>query len=182
MADNVTVARPYAKALFDLALEHNQLSSWSKVLQDLSYCISDPHAYQFINNPESTVEMQHELLMSVMHKSSYGLDLKWIDHLIFLLTENKRLLLLPDIFAQFEALRREQEKTLTVNVNSYAVLTQEQQQQLIQSLSHRLQRQVDLHINIDKSLLGGAVIRAGDLVIDGSVRGKLTKLGAQLVA
>ena len=89
---------------------------------------------------------------------------------------------MPDIYAQYESLRAEQEKTLTANVSSFAALTTTEQQDLINSLSQRLQRKVTLEVNIDKSLLGGAVIHAGDLVIDGSVRGKLTKLATNLAA
>ena len=105
-----------------------------------------------------------------------------VNHLVGLLADNKRLQALPDIYLQYEALRAEQEKTLTAKVSSFAVLTSAQQQHLISSLSQRLQRQVTLDVSIDTSLLGGAVIRAGDLVIDGSVRGKLNKLSSNLAA
>ena len=91
-------------------------------------------------------------------------------------------MLLPDIYALYEAHRAEQEKTLHVDVSSYSDLSSAQQQRLIESLSQRLQRKVSLKISIDPSLLGGAIIRAGDLVIDGSVRGKLNKLSTELAA
>ena len=91
-------------------------------------------------------------------------------------------MLLPDICIEFEKLRAEQEKTVTVTVKSFAPLTPEQELQLVKSLSQRLQRHVMLDTSIDASLLGGAVIRAGDLVIDGSLRGKLIKLGTDLAA
>ena len=87
---------------------------------------------------------------------------------------------MPDIKAIFEVLRAEQEKTLKVKVISFAELTKEQQAQLTSSLSQRLERQVTLEVNLDKSLLGGAVVHAGDLIIDGSVRGKLNKLRTEL--
>lgn len=182
MSDNVTIARPYAKAIFNHALESKQLAAWSIVLQDLAQVVLDPNASRFICNPENSIELQSQLLLFVIEKSTHAAQTDPIKNLVHLLTTNKRLLLLPDICAQFEALRAEQEKTLTVQVSSFATLTGEQEQQLVQSLSQRLQRQVMLDINIDKSLLGGAVIRAGDLVIDGSVAGKLTKLGATLAA
>ena len=186
MSDNVTIARPYAKAIFNHALDKNLLASWSIILHDLAQTVLDPRASRFISNPESAVELQSQLLLSVLsstlNKTGDAIDMTPIDNLVHMLTTNKRLLLLPDICAQFEVLRAEQEKTLTVQVSSFATLTDEQEQHLVQSLSKRLQRQVMLNITIDKSLLGGAVIRAGDLVIDGSVAGKLTKLGAALAA
>lgn len=182
MSDNVTIARPYAKAIFNHALANKQLTAWSIVLNDLAQTVLDPRASRFICNPESSAELQSQLLLSILVKSNHAIGMEHIDNLVHLLTANKRLLLLPDICAQFEVLRAEQEKTLTVQVNSFTTLTEEQQQHLVQSLSQRLQRQVKLEINIDSSLLGGAIIHAGDLVIDGSVAGKLTKLGAMLAA
>lgn len=182
MSDNVTIARPYAKAIFNHALRENQLVAWSIILQELANAVLDPSASSFINNPGSAVELQSQLLLFVLEKSKHGIENDPIEKWVQLLAENKRLLLLPDICAQFEELRAEQEKTMTVNVSSFAPLTTEQQQRLIQALSQRLQRQVMLEMKIDKSLLGGAVIHAGDLVINGSVVEKLTKLGAALAA
>ncbi len=180
MSDNVTIARPYAKAIFNHALAKKQLAAWSIILHDLALTVLDPQASGFICNPESTVELQIQLLLSVVVKSKPAIEMNDIENLVHLLAANKRLLLLSDISAQFEVLREAQEKTVTVQVSSFAAFTEEQQQNLVQSLSDRLQRHVMLDINIDKSLLGGAVIRAGDLVIDGSVAGKLAKLGATL--
>lgn len=91
-------------------------------------------------------------------------------------------MLLPEIKALYEVYRAEQEKILEVDVVSYSELTPAQQQRLSESLSQRLSRKVSLKISIDPSLLGGALIRAGDLVIDGSVRGKLNMLGTSLAA
>lgn len=187
MSDNVTIARPYAKAIFNHALASKQLAAWSIVLQELAQTVLDPCASRFICNPDNAAALQSELLLAVVSQSSLAksyqaINMAHIENLVHMLVTNKRLLLLPDICAQFEVLRAEQEKTLTVQVSSFAALTEEQEQHLIQTLSERLQRQVMLDVNIDKSLLGGAVLHAGDLVIDGSVRGKLTKLGATLAA
>ena len=182
MSDNVTIARPYAKAIFNHALANKNLADWSVVLQTLSQAVLDPIATQFICNPGSATALQTQLLLAVLEKSNLIGDAPSTESLVRLLSAHKRLLLLPAISAQFEMLRAEQEKTLTVQVSTFAALPDEQQQSLIQSLSHRLQRHVVLEINIDPSLLGGAVIHAGDLVIDGSVRGKLTKLGTELAA
>lgn len=182
MSDNTTIARPYAKALFQHALAKNLLPEWSVILHDLAQVMLDADAQQFISNPATTADLQKQLVMAIFAQLKQVADLSSIDNLISLLAANKRLLLLPDVYVQFEVLRAEQEKTLTVSVISFSALSSQQNQQLIDRLSHRLQRQVTLEVSIDKSLLGGAIIRAGDLVIDGSVRGKLIKLGTELAA
>jgi len=182
MSDNTTIARPYAKAIFQVALDLHQLSEWSGILQTLAQSVLEPAAESFILNPAVTTVQQSQLIMSVFDPVNYGKIMPLIESVVNLLALNRRLLVLPDIYAQFEVLRAEQEKTLTVQVSSFASLTHEQQQQLMTRLSQRLQRQVTLDVSIDASLLGGAIIRAGDLVIDGSVRGKLNKLANTLAA
>lgn len=178
MSDSTTIARPYAKAIFEHALAEKNLAQWSEHLLMLAQAVLNPQASQFIGNPASTEEQQIELLQSVCG----GKDNKSLNNLITLLAANKRLLLLPEIKALYEVHRAEQEKTLDVDVISFSTVSSAQQQKLVDSLSKRLQRKVSLKISIDPSLLGGAVIRAGDLVIDGSVRGKLNKLGTGLAA
>ena len=180
MSDSTTIARPYAKAIFESALEEKKLAEWSQYLSVFAYTVLDSLANQFIANPASTNEQQIELLLSVL--CSKDKENKSLINLINLLTINKRLMLLPEIKALYEVHRAEQEKTLGVDVISFSELSSAQEKQLIESLSERLQRKVSLNISIDQSLLGGAVIRAGDLVIDGSVRGKLNKLSTDLAA
>ncbi len=182
MSDNTTIARPYAKAIFQHALDNQQLPLWSDRLQDLAQVMLEPAAQRFITNPATTADLQKQFVLSFLRTNKQTTDLSSTENLISLLAANKRLLILPDVWLQYEMLRAEQEKTLVVYVTSFVELHKTQQEQLINRLSHRLQRQVTLEVNIDKSLLGGAVIRAGDLVIDGSVRGKLTKLATELAA
>ncbi|RUR20606.1 F0F1 ATP synthase subunit delta [Legionella sp. km535] len=180
MSDSTTIARPYAKAIFEHALAEKKLAEWSEYLMILAQAVLTPQASQFIANPSSTDAQQIELLQTVCKEKVK--DDKSLNNLIALLAANKRLMLLPEIKALYEVHRAEQEKTLGVDVISFSEVSPAQQQQLIESLSNRLQRKVSLRISIDPSLLGGAVIRAGDLVIDGSVRGKLNKLGTGLAA
>lgn len=180
MSDSTTIARPYAKAIFEHALAEKKLAEWSEYLMILAQAVLTPQASQFIANPSSTDAQQIELLQTVCNEKVK--DDKSLNNLIALLAANKRLMLLPEIKALYEVHRAEQEKTLGVDVISFSEVSPAQQQQLIESLSNRLQRKVSLKISIDPSLLGGAVIRAGDLVIDGSVRGKLNKLGTGLAA
>ena len=180
MSDSTTIARPYAKAIFEHALAEKKLAEWSEHLFTLAQTVLSPQASDFITNPAAKVEQQIELLQSVC--SSGQTEDKSLNNLITLLATNKRLMLLPEIKGLYEAHRAEQEKTLDVDVVSFADITPAQQEQMIESLSKRIQRKVSLKISIDPSLLGGAVIRAGDLVIDGSVRGKLNKLSTGLAA
>jgi F-type H+-transporting ATPase subunit delta len=180
MSDSTTIARPYAKAIFEYALGEHKLAEWSAHLRNLAQTVLIPEAEQFVTNPATTVEQHIELLQTVVGAKSN--EHKPLNNWVELLATNKRLLLLPEIYALYEAHRAEQEKTLDVNVFSYSDLSSEQQQRLIESLSQRLKRKVSLKISIDPSLLGGAIIRAGDLVIDGSVRGKLNKLSTDLAA
>lgn len=182
MSDMTTIARPYAKAVFEYAHAAHELAAWSVVLNCLSHAVLNKDANMFIDNPEATIEQQSQLLLALFAHAGENKQLPAIQNLVAMLAENRRLLLLPDIYTQFEALRAEQEKTLTVDVQSFSTLTDAQQKELTHSLSLRLQRQITLAICIDKSLLGGAIIRAGDLVIDGSVRGKLNKLSTNLAA
>ena len=183
MSESITIARPYAKAIFAHALAAKKLAKWSALLRDLAQVVLDPQAIHFFSNPASSSEQKSRLLLTVCrHEQAEHDDQKAMENLVVLLSENKRLLLLPDICALYELLRAEQEKTLTVEVTSFSELTEQQKNKLIQSLSDRLQRQISLDVTINKSILGGAIIRAGDLVIDGSVQGKLNKLRSNLAA
>lgn len=180
MSDITTIARPYARAIFEYALAEKKLAEWSAYLHQFAQAVQTTEAAQFIANPASSVEQQEELMLSVIKENSE--KNKALRNVVALLASNKRLMLLPAIQALYEAFKAEQEKTLDVTVSSFADLSAEQQKRLQEALSNRLQRKVSLKVTIDPTLLGGAVIQAGDLVIDGSVRGKLNKLYSELAA
>lgn len=182
MSEMITIARPYAKAIFEHAKRQEDFALWSEVLRVLAQAVLTSEASQFIDNPSSTAEMQCALLSSLFEQCHLGDEQAVLSNFLALLANNKRLAVLPGIHDQYEALRAEHEKTLVVQVQSYNPLTQQQQQHLAKMLGKRLQRQISLEVYIDKSLLGGAVIQAGDLVIDGSVRGKLNQLRTNLAA
>ncbi|KTD52004.1 ATP synthase F1 subunit delta [Legionella quinlivanii] len=181
MPDTVTLARPYAKAIFEHALNEKKLAVWSEYLNLLALLVMNEQSERFINNPATTAAQHSEFLSSLL-PSNAGADADALNNLIALLSENRRLMLLPDIMVLFEAERAEHEKTLEVEVFSYSELSDTQQDKLAKALSERLQRKVKLNIVIDKSLIGGAIINAGDLVIDGSVSGRLTTLRTSLAA
>lgn len=179
MSETITIARPYAKAIFEHAQHANQCATWSNILNALAMALLTPEARSFIANPGSTKEAHLMLLDAVVAAASKD-EQTPAHELLALLVENKRIGLLPDIKVIFDSLRQEAEKTIKVQVQSFSPLSTTQQKALIEQLSQRLKREVELEQSIDSSLLGGAIIHAGDLVIDGSVRGKLNKLANSL--
>lgn len=182
MSDTTTIARPYAKAIFEMALAANLLPEWSAVLTTLAQTVSNPDTLQFIRNPSVTAEQQGQLLLSVLAARKPNVDEKFIAGFVMLLAKNKRLLSLPGIATQYALFRAEQEKTMIVNVHSFSPLSDGQQKRLIETLTKRLKREISLDMSIEPSLLGGALIQAGDLVMDGSIRGQLLKLKNILAA
>ncbi len=176
MSINSTTARPYAKAAFELAIQHNSMAAWSELLTTAAWVVSQAKIQRFLQDPRYSWEMQYSQLVaiceSVMNEEGRNL--------FKLLAENERLFVLPEIAELFTAYRIEHEKIVHVQVTSAFPLNNSEQQHLSQVLKIRLQRDVTLDCEIDKSLIGGAVIRAGDLVIDSSVRSQLTRLKTAL--
>ena len=179
MSDSTTIARPYAKAVFELAVAHKNLGEWSTWLNLLSQAVLNSESKTFIENPVSTSE-QHAVLLSAVLEKALGNIPELASHFVRILADNNRLAILPEMTAIFEVMRSDFEKTMTVDVLTFSEMDKSQQEKLVDTLSKKLQRQVALDIIVDPSLLGGAVIKAGDMVIDGSVRGKLDKLQAEL--
>lgn len=183
MSDSATIARPYAKAVFEHALSNKKLADWENYLHALSLIAKDEQALSFLRNPASTSEQQAELFSAVINLMPTT-DQVYLKNFIQTLVYYKRLLVLPEIAALYSSMKATHEKMLSVNVKSFSELSSTQQNNLINSLSRRLNCEVTLNITIDKSLMGGAIINVDDLglVIDGSVRGKLKKLRSRLAA
>lgn len=178
MAELTTLARPYAKAAFEAAVEAAKLGDWSSSLTLVAAVVSDPSVKAALSLPSLTGEKQAQLVMDLCGDEIIG----QVKNFVAILAENKRIPLMPEIVALFEALKANQEMKVDVNIISAFPLTGPLQEKLAASLKAKLQRDVVLHSETDKSLIGGAVIRAGDLVIDGSVRGKLAKLAESMKA
>lgn len=176
MAETVTAARPYAQAAFDVARASGKLKNWSEWLAAAAALVSDAKVRALIGNPRVARAQIQGLMLDALDGA---LDPQ-AKNFIRLLTENQRLALLPDIATLFEASRAEAEGTLRVQVISAMALSDEQQRTLAAALKKRFQREVTLHCDIDKNIIGGAIIRAGDRVIDGSARGKLQRLAQAL--
>ena len=176
MAESLTIARPYAQAAFLFADQHHALKDWSEMLQLLAAVATDPAMADMIENPQLTDKQVAGLFIGI---GGERLNEK-CNNFIRLLAENGRLQLLPDIAALFEIQRREAENTVQAQLVTAYPASEPQKDAVIAALKKRLERDIELQCSTDSSLLGGAIIRAGDLVIDGSVRGKLDRLGNAL--
>ena len=174
MAERITVARPYAKAVFKLALSQKHMPQWSEVLRLAASVVADPRVGALLSNPAISAEQLVGLMSDV---GGGGLD-EQARNFIATLAANRRLGYLPEIAARYEQLRAEAERTVEVTVTSAIELSAAQKNQYAQALAKRLGREVRLSCQTDPSLLGGAVVRADDLVIDGSVRAGLAQLAA----
>lgn len=177
MADLSTLARPYAKAAFELARDSQRLKEWSEALNALAAAIQSPQLASLIGNPA----LAKADLADVLGKAVGSMLGAQGQSLARLLVENNRLSAAPQIAEQFAVLRAEAESRVDVEITSATAVPAEQQQKLVDAISKRLARTVSVTWNTDEALVAGAVIRAGDLVIDGSVKGELEKLRTALV-
>jgi F-type H+-transporting ATPase subunit delta len=172
MAELTTIARPYAKAAFEVAAFADSLQSWSEMLAQLAKVVSNERVAEVLASPSLTGEQQAKIIIDLC-----GDEINEpLQNFVAVLSENKRLPLLPEIFALFDVLKAEREKTVDVEISTAFELADETELKLAQAIKAKLNRDVNIHSQIDKNLIGGMVIRAGDLVIDDSVRGKLNKL------
>ncbi|MBV4538781.1 MULTISPECIES: F0F1 ATP synthase subunit delta [Pseudomonas] len=176
MAELTTLARPYAKAAFEHAQAHQQLANWSAMLGLAAAVSQDDTMQRLLKAPRLTSAQKAATFIEVCGDK---FDAQ-AQNFIHVAAENGRLLLLPEIADLFELYKAELEKSVDVEVTSAFALNQEQQDKLAKVLSARLGQEVRLHASEDASLIGGVLIRAGDLVIDGSVRGKIAKLAEAL--
>ena len=185
MADNNTVARPYAQAIFEVAQESDALEELSQSLDAASELMSDGQVAAFLARPSMTDPQRLEFLQGLFAKavgegSVFAGGSKHGTNFLKLLLENGRVVALPEIAEQFEALKAVVENTVDAVVTAAAPLSAEQEQDIAASLRERLGRDVRISTEIDENLIGGAVIRAGDVVIDGSLRARLDGLANAL--
>ncbi|HIP52406.1 MAG TPA: F0F1 ATP synthase subunit delta [Chromatiales bacterium] len=171
-----TVARPYAEAVFQRARETGNLENWSEMLELLKLIVTDSQMTALVSSPELSRE---ELTQIILDVAGDRLDREG-RNLLRLLIENKRLSVVPEIRALYETLKDESEGAIHVEVSSPFELTSEQEKTLASALQERLGREVNIATRTDPSLIGGLLIRAGDLVIDGSVQGHLRRLETEL--
>lgn len=178
MAQLTTLARPYAKAAFGTAESSSKLEVWSKSLAVLAAVAQQPRVAGFLADPSRNSGEQAQTLIDLCGNE---VDAK-VQNFVLVLAANKRLGLLADIVVLFEQFKAERERTVDVDVVSAFPMDAAAQQQLSAVLKNKLQREIKLSTSVDKSLIGGVVVRAGDTVIDNSISGRLKKLAEAMSA
>ena len=175
MSELTTVARPYAKAAFDFAVEEKAMDSWLTQLTFAAEVAKDETIKGYLSGGAS-VEQAQTLFLNVCGEqvNSQG------QNFLKVMAENERLLVLPLVLEHFLALKAEFDQEVTVEVTSAVEITVEQKTTLSAALEKRLARKVKLNCNIDVNIVSGLIIKAGDMVIDGSVQGKLSRLATTL--
>ncbi len=177
MSELATMARPYASAVFKRAAETSQTAKWSEQLAFMSAVVDDTTMSALVKNPKVKKEKLSELLLDISqgHVDSEG------SNFLKLLLQNNRLGLLPYIASQFEELKAENEGYIEVDVFTAFAFTKEAQNKFAASLEKTFSKKVHMNVALDKSLIGGVLVRAGDRVIDGSIKGQLQNLQKSLL-
>jgi len=176
MAELVTIARPYAEAVFKLAREKNALASWSESLALLDSVIGDPLVQERIGNPKVSAHQLEGLIIGVAGSHIDGAA----RNLVQVLIANGRLDVMPQIRALYESLRREHEGVLQVRLTSAMPVADDQLKALVAALEQKYRKKVSVHVEIDPQLIGGVRAAVGDQVIDATVRGRLEAMAAAL--
>ena len=185
MADIATTSRPYARAAFSAAEDAARaggaggagaLAQWEEFLGVAGAAVLDPQLAPLIGSPRVMPRELVQFLLELAGRPAGGAE----QNLLSLLAENRRLRLLPEIAAQFAVLRAEAEGEADVELLTAMELTPEQLQTLTAALTQRLRRKVRIEQKLDRTLIGGAIVRHGDLVFDGSLRGRVERLGVAL--
>jgi F-type H+-transporting ATPase subunit delta len=183
MADNNTLARPYAQAIFDVARESGDLATWGAALDVASQVLADGQVAEYLSDPKFSDARRYEFLTGLFGEAGAdvlsGKDKKG-GNFLKLLLEYRRIAVLPEIAAHFETLKADIENRVDATVTSAVALSETQIGEIAKALKERLGRDVKVTTEIDEDLIGGAVIRAGDVVIDGSLRARLAGLATAL--
>lgn len=172
MSAQSNIARPYAQALFELAEEQNDLDGWAEHLDILAAVASDTTLLDLTNDPHVSDDQMVELIIGVCGKK-LGEGGK---NLVKLLVRNGRVADLPDIAEAFAARKAEAEKVITAEMITASPINKDQQKQFVDALKKKLGRSVELEFAVNEDLIGGAIIRAGDWIVDGSVKAQLEQL------
>jgi F-type H+-transporting ATPase subunit delta len=175
MSELTTVARPYAKAAFEFALDNSAIDEWFEMLSFAAEVAKNDDMNQFLNGSVASESMA-ELFIKVCGEQLNGKGQNFVK----VMAESRRLTALPAVVSLFADMRNEYIKEINVDVFAATELTETQTTNLIASLEKRLARKVKLNCSVDTSVVGGLLIKAGDTIIDGSVRGKLDRLATAL--
>ena len=178
MAELSSIARPYAQAVFELAKDSGHYGPWSEALEFLATVAADKDMAALFSNPRVSRQQAADIVIELFDEG-VGDEPK---NLVRLLAQNRRLLTLSAIAEQYEILRAEAERTIRAELESALSISDGEQHRIAEALKTRLGREVELVVTTNRELVGGAVIRAGDLVIDGSIRARLERLAAAVSA
>jgi len=174
MSELTTIARPYAKAAFEFAVDKNAVADWNDMLSFAAQVANNEQVKSLVAN--KAANEQSEIFISVCAEqiNEYG------QNLIKVLAENGRLVALPAVAHLFTEFKAEYDKEIDVDIVSATALADNQQASLVATLEKRFSRKIKLNCSVDETLVGGLIVKAGDNVIDGSIRGKLNRLATTL--
>lgn len=179
MAENITIARPYARAIFKEARETNRTQEWLELLETLASLISSPEMMSLIQNPKLTLNQQVEILHDSLElhlKDKKQMLNEAMNNILMLLAKAKRLALVPDIFVLYRKMLTEEQGIINVKVTSAKPLEEHLREKMKNTLENKFKAKVLIDYSLDEDLIGGAIIRTDDWVMDGSIRGKLERL------
>jgi F-type H+-transporting ATPase subunit delta len=180
MAEPVTIARPYAEAVYKLAREKNALAQWSDALANLDAVVGDARVQAIISDPNVSAQQLEGLVLGVTGDKLEALVAKEARNFIQVLVQNNRLELTPHIRGLYESLKREHEGVLEAQVISALPIGDDQVKSLVATLEAKFKRKITARLEIDPQLIGGVKIVVGDKVIDATVRGRLDAMAAAL--
>ena len=178
MAERLTIARPYARAAFEEARAEQRLNPWSQALHVAAEVVRDARVHPLLGNPHVTPAELAQLVIDIAagQLGAHG------ENFVRTLAANRRLGYLPEIAALFDTLKDDAEGVADVTLTSATALDEAQRRKVAAALEQRLRRKVRLHCEVDPALIGGALLRSGDLVIDGSLRTRLERIAYELTA
>ena len=176
MAEAITIARPYAEAIFKLAVESQALTAWSDMLRFLALVVNDERIRIISDSPSVSAKQFSELLLDICKNKLNGQNRNFI----FLIVENGRVNVLPQVSELFEQLKAEHEGVLEASIVSAFAMNKSQLRKLIDSLEHKFKRRIEAKVSIDPELIGGVKVEIGDKILDTSIRGKLEAMAIAL--
>ncbi|MDB5811071.1 MAG: synthase subunit delta [Betaproteobacteria bacterium] len=176
MAEIITIARPYAEAVFRLAREKSAFDQWSQMLKLLDMVVTDERVARSITDPNVTAQQVEGLVLGVCGEQLDGAGRNFVQVLV----QNDRLMVVPEIRALFEQLKLEHEGVLETEIHSAFAIEPAQVEQMVRKIEAKYQRKVRAEVRIDPQLIGGVKIVVGDKVFDATVRGKLDAMSAAL--
>ena len=176
MAEAITVARPYAEAVFKLAITETSLSQWSKILKLAAEISENEHIKLLIGNPLVSVNQLSDLILEIGGRK-FNQEAR---NLITLMIENKRVQVLPQVSLLFEQLKAQHEGALEAQIISAFEMESQQLSKLVFELERKFKRKIDAKVTVDSDLIGGIKVEIGDEVLDASVRGKLEAMAIAL--